>query len=73
MIQDGVWDHFKVKVENINQIAEWALVKHQQKISEKYNSIENTIKILNSLIQDFGKKADHFEINLKGKTRIEDL
>ena len=65
-----VWEEFKNKIENIDKIADLALSQHSKKISEKYNNIENTIKILNSLIQDFGKKADHYEVNLKGKTRI---
>jgi archaellum component FlaC len=62
-----------MKAENIDQIAKWTLNHQTQKISEKYNNIENTIKILNSLMQDFTKKADNFEKNLKKKTRIQEL
>lgn len=71
--EDAYLTLLRSKAEDIDQIADRAILHQNKKLHEKYSNIENTVKILKNLIIEFTKKADQLEKKLIAEKKINEI
>lgn len=64
---------YMARMQQIDEIARKTIREQEKRIPEKYANIEATLKLLTNLITTFKKKADTYELELRGRAKIDDL